>query len=346
MSFVERPNQRGNVPGLFIPSLRGACYLPAPFELNYFEVLPLHPEPRSFESLTSYLMRIAQANAISHPFALPKILGVTIGELTRLPAYSPLSIGNIAVRIMCVPERLKACTLFHLERKFGRRRSDPASTPSSFLRSSLSPSLRYCPLCLADDLYYSLKWRFLPVAGCSTHRCRLLDRCAHCESALPLFVYPPKLGVCLSCGGYLRSCPVQWLAEQEMRTVHDRTGDIEFLLSQNPCEEDDDMLRRIGCRFAALRREKLLSVQDMADAIGIPLYEVMKIERGDAGRYVSFDGYLRYAAYLGKTLQEVFLESAVQDRAAASALHGMLSAEAGGRQSLHEEHESIVLEQV
>jgi hypothetical protein len=86
---------------------------------------------------------------------------------------------------------------------------------------------------------------------------------------------------------------VQGLAEQEMRTVHDRTGDIEFLLSPHPCEVDGDTLRRIGHGFAALRRERHLSVQDMADAIGVPLYEVIKIERGDADRYVSFDGYLR-----------------------------------------------------
>jgi hypothetical protein len=82
----------------------------------------------------------------------------------------------------------------------------------------------------------------------------------------------------------------------------------------------------------------------MADAIGVPLYEVIKIERGDADRYVSFDGYLRYADCLGKTLKEVFLESAAQDRDSASTTHGTLSTVPWEQQSLHEEYESIVLE--
>jgi hypothetical protein len=84
----------------------------------------------------------------------------------------------------------------------------------------------------------------------------------------------------------------------------------------------------------------------MAASIGVPLYEVIKIERGDADRYVSFDGYLRYADYLGNTLKEVFLESAAQDRDAASTTHGTLSTVPRERQSQHEDYESIVLEHV
>lgn len=305
---------------------------------HYFDVLPLHPAPKSLESLMSYLTRIAEANVMNDPRELSRLLGVPIWELTRYPDYSPLSLGSMAVRTTCLKEQLMACTLFHLERKFRRCRSDPANALSRFLRSSLSPSLRYCPLCLADDLYYSLKWRFLPVTGCSIHRCQLLDRCASCENALPLFALPPKMGRCFFCRGDLRSCPVQELTEQEMRVVHDRTGDIEFLLSPHACGEANDTLKRVGCRFAALRRKRHMSVQPIADAIGIPVYEIMGIEQGNADRYVSFDGYIQYAEYLGKTLKEMFLESTVQNGDRVDPTHETSNTDP------FEEHESIVFE--
>lgn len=142
----------------------------------------------------------------------------------------------------------------------------------------------------------------------------------------------------------MRSCPVQELTEQEMRTVRDRTGDIEFLLSPHPCEEEDDTLKRIGCRFAAWRRERHMSVQHMADVLGIPLYEVMKIERGDTGGFVSLDGYLRYAGSLSKTLRELFLESTVQDGDRVDPTHGTPNTDLLELQIRFEEHESIVLE--
>jgi hypothetical protein len=318
--------------------------LPASLDLNYFEVLPLHPEPTNFESLTSYLTRIAQANAISHPLAFSKIFGVTVGELIRLPDYPLLSIGTIAVLTMCVKERLMASTLFHLGRKFGHVRSASVSTLSTFLRSSLCSSLRYCPLCLADGLYYSLKWRFLPLTGCSLHGCRLLDRCGHCGGPMPLFALPAKSGVCPSCGGDLRSCFAPLLAERERQRLHDRNADGEYLLSPQPCEQDDDTIKRVGGIFAALRRERRMSVWQVADGTSIPLYEVMKIERGDVGQHTSFDGYVYYADFLGVTLRDLFRLSSVQGVDVTTSALGTLDTGLPEQQSLLQKQEHIVFE--
>lgn len=78
-----------------------------------------------------------------------------------------------------------------------------------------------------------------------------------------------------------------------------------------------------------------MSVQHMADAIGIPVYEIMGIEQGNVDRY---------AGYLSKTLKEIFLESTVQKRDGVDPTHGTPNTDPLELQSRFEEHESIVFE--
>ena len=91
----------------------------------FFDVFPVHPQPEPMESFTGYLTRLGEANRMP-----------TIGELfitafpntsyqppdaTRvLNDYSTLAFGTLPQASMCSETALRATTLFHLGKKFGR----------------------------------------------------------------------------------------------------------------------------------------------------------------------------------------------------------------------------------
>src|SRR5258706_14553674 len=108
--------------------------------LYYFDLLPLHPPPMKLESLTSYLMRIAEANQIQTFSTLSTIMGFTgIQHATDIGAYSNLSLSNIAIPTGCQYEQIVATTLSHIGRKFGR--SEKPALLTGFFRNCLSACL-------------------------------------------------------------------------------------------------------------------------------------------------------------------------------------------------------------
>src|SRR5256885_3161129 len=82
----------------------------------YFDVLPLHPRPEYLESLTSYLMRLAELNGIS------SIDGISAlcfphqdRRITRgIADYPPVSFDNLMIVGACNEETLRTTTFFHL----------------------------------------------------------------------------------------------------------------------------------------------------------------------------------------------------------------------------------------
>src|SRR6266568_8815001 len=149
----------------------------------YFDTLPLHPQPERLESLTSYLIRLAEANSHSDrdTFAL---FFCPLG-IETLADY-PSALFNILQTLAQCPEaRLLGTTFYHVGRKFGR--SSLPQPLAIFLQGTVAQSLRYCPMCLADHAYYFLTWRFLHLKGCYKHSCELLNECGHCGSTIPIF---------------------------------------------------------------------------------------------------------------------------------------------------------------
>src|SRR3989442_14424611 len=96
----------------------GRCFMMT----YYFDVLPLHPRPAYLESLTSYLMRLAEHNGIS------SIDGISAlcfphqdRRITRgIADYPPVSFDNLMIVGACNEETLRTTTFFHIAVKFGR----------------------------------------------------------------------------------------------------------------------------------------------------------------------------------------------------------------------------------
>jgi hypothetical protein len=271
---------------------------------SYFDSLPLHPLPRQFESLSSYVLRLAESNRVQSVRVLSALLGVSAAILTHLADYPLLNFGMVPTRTGAMQKDLLATTFYHLGKKFGR--STRPSPLARFLRGSLCPYLRYCPACLSESGRYCLTWRFLALRGCATHHCRLLDQCGHCNASLPIFGLPLRVGICPSCRGNLGCCLAEQLSEQEIGETSRRTADLEYLLSPHPCEQENDLAKRVGRRLMALRREKELFAQHVAVHLSTPESQIRGIERGGTDQGASFHVYVQYADYLGVSLRDVF----------------------------------------
>lgn len=277
----------------------------------YFDVLPLHPRPEYLESLTSYLMRLAEHNGIS------SIDGISAlcfphqdRRITRdIADFPPVSFGNLRIAVAYTEERLRATTFFHLAAKFGR--STLPQPMSRFLSGCVGQYLRYCPVCFAEQRvrYYLLSWRLLMVTCCCQHQCRLLETCGHCSELIPLFTSPFKVGNCPKCQQSLQRCAAASVGDAaELEIALYVLNDIVFLLTPQLWEANSSgIVRRVGRRFADVRRMKQWTAVEVANQIGVTLTVVEGIERGDfQGRGATLQSYFKYAHYLGLSLKEVF----------------------------------------
>jgi hypothetical protein len=149
-----------------------------------WRVVPLHPQPQWLESLSSYMTRLAEANGLQSINELAALAGIDKGRQSwrSSPDYPSALLERIARLAGCTESSLRSTTFFHLARHFGCPTRPVAL--HRFFQGSFASCLRYCPRCLTDQPipYYTLLWRFLAVAGCHKHGCRLLSACGQCSA--------------------------------------------------------------------------------------------------------------------------------------------------------------------
>jgi hypothetical protein len=291
----------------------------------YYEILPIHPGPQVGESLTSYLTRLAEANCIRSISGLAALCFPGQDLLsTRKMRDLPIADLNKLSRVsLCTPEQLLRATFYHLALKFGY-----LSTPQDvayFLLDSLALLLRYCPICLGQEIpYYRLTWRFVTLPGCMEHDCKLLDQCGFCGQKLFLFKAPLRIGICPSCGINLRNCYAPPLSKAERETTYLVHNELETLLaaddtlapesSENNTRaaiettvNAEEMSRTIplllGERFTLLRQMQGLYQRHVQLRSGLSDSQVLAVERGDMRQYrCRFRDYQLYARVLKVTL--------------------------------------------
>ncbi len=279
----------------------------------YFDILPLHPPPEYLESLTSYLMRLAEDNGISSLDGLSALcFPHQDRRITRdIADYPPVSFGTLTMVADTTEETLRKTTFFHLAIKFGR--STLPQPMSRFLSGTLGQYLRYCPVCIAEQpvKYYLLSWRFLMVTCCCRHQCRLLETCWYCRELIPLFTSPFKVGSCPKCQQRLQRCAAASVGDTaELEKALSAHDDIVFLLTPQLWEADSSIIKRIGRHFSHMRQMVRRTAVEVASQIGVTLTVVEGIERGDfQGRGATLQSYFKYAHYLCLSLKEVFSDA-------------------------------------
>ena len=279
----------------------------------YFDVLPLHPQPENLESLTSYLMRLAEHNVTSSIDGISALCFPNQDRrITRdIADYPPVSFGNLGKAAACTEEILRPTTFFHLAAKFGR--STLPQPVSRFLSGCVGQYLRYCPVCFAEQQvrYCLLPWRFLIVTCCREHKCRLLETCGHCDELIPLFTSPFTVGNCPRCRHDLKLCGTASVSDTgELEVASHAHDDILYLLTPQPWEADSaSVIKQVGRRLSHMRQMKRLTAVEVANQIGVTLTIVEGIERGDfQGRGATLRCYFKYAHYLCLDLKEVFCD--------------------------------------
>src|SRR5258708_18698870 len=276
----------------------------------YFDTLPLHPQPKRLESLTSYLTRLAEINGITSILALAAICSLdksAKGNAVRLMKdYPPLSFGSIEEVAVCPRTKLLQTTFFHIGKKF--ERSTLPYPLSGFLSESVGESLRYCPQCLAEHPYYSLLWRFLCLKGCYSHGCRLLECCGNCGRTIPFVTTALQIGICPSCNGHLRQCKSEDLTEAERLETLKISQELEYLLTPQEWEtEHKSIAVKLGREFALLRRKHGFAVAQIKRQTNVSKSSpfVAAIESGTTSE-AAFHHYFTFSGILGVTLPDIF----------------------------------------
>jgi transcriptional regulator with XRE-family HTH domain len=274
----------------------------------YFDSFPLRPPLQPFESFTSYLTRVAEANGKRMYSQLKPFFGENY-HISKLADYPLRSFGMLPTMTNNSESELLRTTFYHVEKKFGREYD--FLRMSNFLSGVVASSLRYCPICLQEALYYSLVWRFLPLQGCPKHACHLLEQCGHCGCPIPIFRAPFHIGKCPTCDGDLRDCISSGLTEVELLREAATSRDIEFLLCPQSWETTDpDFQEKIGQEFMLHRYNKQLKHIDVIAEIGLSRGILASIELGQNGlKRATLRWYFMYARYLGVPLSHIFMNA-------------------------------------
>lgn len=167
--------------------------------MYYFDVLPLHPRLEPGESLSSFLIRLAEANGIKQRADLAALIAQGNSDLmSRNPDFPLPTLVDLQAVSDLDEDVLMSATFANLGKKF----INPLTSDrlERFLFGSLRRDLCFCPMCVKHFGYYRLTWRFRVQFGCCVHQIALEERCHRCNRRLPLFSPPYEIGICPTCG--------------------------------------------------------------------------------------------------------------------------------------------------
>ena len=165
------------------------------------------------ESLPSYVLRLAYLHAVpvarlldSLPYeqkvnSANKLLSGSLGSLVRPNSTTQLVVDALGRASSEDRASLRVATLLPLEAAMARS------------ASSFAPHLRWCPLCLmeqvakSDTPYLKLAWQFLGLKACIHHRVLLQEKCPSCGSTQRGWWRKVPLNLCDRCGARLDGVP-------------------------------------------------------------------------------------------------------------------------------------------
>jgi hypothetical protein len=272
-----------------------------------WKLFPLHPQPQPFESLSSYLIRLLEANHFSSVSHLFPLLGLAPGGHSFFTScdYRAELAASLTSLTGCKSSRLHATTFLSLGQAFGWISQHDLC---KFLDPCLVSFLRYCPVCLSEQSqpYYSLIWRFLVVRGCPRHKCLLHHRCEHCGAQVPLLPHIPRLGLCTHCGKDLRNGSTLPLSEHILQRVLRTYADLEMLLSFEKWEIEGSQRVAIGRGFLLRRESEGYTIEQLVSKWQKSKLLMLTIEQGNLNGKAAFCDYIWYAELLNTSLKEIF----------------------------------------
>ncbi len=189
-------------------------------------VLPIHPQPLKGESMTSWTVRLANANVTSVHNLLSSCIHERRWDKTDLDLLAENDASVLAgisrIHDEQIPKQMSLSAVRDLLALNGK------SIRKSWLSSPFIT--RYCPLCLGEDRvpYMRLLWRlhFLPI--CVDHKIFLQNRCWNgaCKAVQPLKQFD-RDGLCGSCFIQLKDAPISYSKNcDNLLNLSSRVSDI------------------------------------------------------------------------------------------------------------------------
>ncbi|WP_319542716.1 TniQ family protein [uncultured Pseudodesulfovibrio sp.] len=195
------------------------------------KLLPVHPKPLPDELITSWIVRIAEANAVK----LHTLTRFLFGDHKRSPwvrdvaRSGPDWLVDKISEVIGVSRNVVRGTTFdsYFRKVFPCKQVSgqlrwllPAKIRSS---NRLGYSIQYCPVCLSDDThqYFRRRWRMGFYTFCAVHGLMLLDACPQCDS--PIVIHRRDFTVDVNQAGKISQCHVCGL---DMRVAPKITPDV------------------------------------------------------------------------------------------------------------------------
>lgn len=306
--------------------------------MPYGKVWPAHPKPLPDELLSSWIVRVAEANAIKlqtlswmlfgngrSPWNrdidrnAPPWLIQALSEHTGTNYWEVFHTALVTYRTRLYPRRQAVGQLRWIlpVRSYGMRRR--------------SFGQQFCPQCLASDLqpYFRKQWRIAFFTYCPEHRVELYDACPAC--GVPVIIFRGDFGreltnarpmyVCHSCGYDFREAgrkPI-FFPNEELRSLFDS-----MLLSLNkPANEAGrfdlgfyavmhQFCRVMGTRQNGGKLQGFLAERLDLPAVSLPPGRTTVEQRRRAGRHQLLLCALWLMADLQPRLEAAWLAKAVR----------------------------------
>jgi hypothetical protein len=194
---------------------------------NFFTV----PKPIDDELLSSWLVRVALAHDTLpwtfYNLHFPDLRNIIFSRDLDIWANDDFLIrlsqkSNLRIDILFSMTLQSYAGI--LRRKIVRNTGNTMISPVvPRARSNQKYGLRFCPLCLGDDLipYFRKIWRVSFYSVCLKHSLLLLDRCCKCEKPLSIYKFQDELGFtrCWYCGQELSQCFSTFVADDKYLAI-------------------------------------------------------------------------------------------------------------------------------
>lgn len=231
----ESPNGSSHGPR---PGTPGDASSSLPTSPSALALLPVRPPPLADELLSSWLVRLAEANALKlHPFGTRALSGHALWNRDIDRSAPDALLAVLAARTGVSFERARATRLAAYAGVLAPIVSARGPTrwvlaAGVYHRTRRRYGLQACPSCLADDAvpYFRRAWRLACVTACVAHDRPLVDRCPCCTAPLQLHRgelgsrarhVPRPITACAACGRDLRRAPSTPLAPGELDAQRD-----------------------------------------------------------------------------------------------------------------------------
>jgi len=191
--------------------------------MTYGRLWPAHPHPLPDEVLTSWIVRVAQANAIRLQTLCWQLFGNNSIPWSRdIDRSAPPWL----LRVLCEHTGCNYWDAFHTSLVIYRGRLYPHRRAYGQLYWVLPVKVKglrrtafnqqYCPACLDEDTvpYFRKQWRLALFTYCLKHQIELYDECPGCHA--PVAVYQGDFGRELKDALPMHVCP---LCETDFRSA-------------------------------------------------------------------------------------------------------------------------------